>query len=234
MNSPGGLFQQMMGSGLDAARQAAYASNAAMQGAVEQTVATAYTVIDQYMNRGYDAASLRHRTNGDRPMNDQSKHDPRGAPPLGMGGPWGAGNPLMESWIQMMRLWSTSMMGFAGPAGQDWMGQMAGWGMAAPTQVSVQVASKRATLVTVELRPGADRQRLEVGPAKHIDDPATAVLEGVEIDGTPWQVTVRVKVADKQPAGRYVAPIRDDRGYECGHVHLDITDAPPKSPKKKK
>ena len=102
---------------------------AAVQGAVESTVATAYTVIEQYMSRGHSAASLHYGSNGDSAMSDSrfpgagptwpppNSGSSGGAPGPGFGSPedpWGV-DMWMEPWMQMMRMWAEGMRTAAGP-----------------------------------------------------------------------------------------------------------------------
>ncbi len=237
---------------MDAARQTAYSSTAAVQGVVEDTVATAYTVIDRYMNRGYAAAGHQYRANGGYPMSDTQPRSPGAAPPSSFGGPggpgaappsstgslwgwpgvpgaWGAMNPWMGPWLQMMRMWTDTMTAVAGPAAQGWAAQLNPWASAwgagsGAAKVSVEVQSKKAVEVTVDLHPGAEMQRLRVGPLKAPGGGADApAIEGVELETRPGHVTARVRVDDEQPSGSYVGTVEDDQGQSRGEVHVRVS-----------
>ena len=123
-NGAGFTTAGMLDKGIRTAQRAAHAANAAATGAVERGVETAYTVIDDYMMRGRQAANRHQERNGRPGMNDEQQR---------YGPSWGAGagpmSPVMAPWFQMMRLWTDAMTAFVGggggPAG-DFMQRMMG------------------------------------------------------------------------------------------------------------
>src|SRR5580765_983710 len=95
--------------GLEAARMMARVADATVKGVVERGVDTAYTVVDEYMARGRNAAGRQSQwTDGRNGMSQ----DPQ------FSTPWGSSSDLMAPWWQMMRMWAEGMAAFVpgGPA----------------------------------------------------------------------------------------------------------------------
>jgi hypothetical protein len=87
-------------------------------GTLEAAVRTAYTVIDDYMRRGCDAASLHHQPYAwSDPMNndDYSQNN--------WGNSWGPTAPMMAQWAQALQTWTMLLygqgQGMGGPPGWD-------------------------------------------------------------------------------------------------------------------
>ena len=233
------LIDATVGEGLRTVERLAAASDAAVQGAVECGVRTAYTVIDEYMRRGREAAG-RH---GERPNWRGDMKDDR----QNFGNwstMWGPMGPLMAPWMQVMQAWTTAMSAFVpGAAAQNPWNPYAGggvWGSSpSPTaatspKVSVQVSSKCPTEVIPSMPPGADSMTL-AADALEIDDGSGAPsLVGVAITCTPGHVRVSVTVPNDQPAGRYSGAIKDAAGMQVGDLTVDVSGPAPRPRRGKK
>jgi hypothetical protein len=228
--APPGTFPRggVVEAGLDAARNT-----------VEGTVAAAYAVIDQYMSRGYAAASNHQRRNGADPMsNPDDRHDSRSRPYPGAGDPlgiWGAWNMWMEPWMQAMRFWTDSMNAPGGPGARmnPYASMMS---MGGTPGMSVQVKSSRETTVTLDLAPGSDFQHLHVDHLYHSKDHDQAPLEGVRVDARPGHYTVRLEVSDEQAPGVYVGSVYGAMHQTLGELCVEIVGdvVPPSSGASKK
>jgi hypothetical protein len=179
------------------------AAGAAVCGALEGGVRTAYAVIDEYMRRGQDAArdifndpSRRGSMN-----NDERPNFPGG---------YNQSNPMAmfaEQWMMAMRAWSQAWSSFA-PGGWPMPGMnpfvpSAGQ---SPT-VTVKVSSASPVEVTANLHPGTDAASLVAEPlrAEGHTAPEIAAPEIIREGST---VSVAVKIGPKQPKGRYRSNIR--------------------------
>src|SRR5262249_16748198 len=105
---PASAMGAVFDEGMATAVRMAESAGATMQDAVERGVDTAYTVIEDYMRRGQQAAGrYRDRTQGERAMNGDNYSNGYG--------PMGA---MMEPWMQAMRMWTQTMSAFVpGAAG---------------------------------------------------------------------------------------------------------------------
>jgi len=194
--------------------------DASLRGALECAVQTAYAVIDEYMQRGYEAA--RHsqdRQNGTGHMNSER-------PNYGnLFNPWGPMTPLMEQWSAAVRAWTDAWSAFL-PGGrpgawpsQAWTAAATGYAAGTPTPpVSVEVASLRPTEVTVQLKPGASLTDLVA------DSFVPPLLKGVSVQNKAGRIQVRVSVANEQPAGRYNGVIRAAGGSIVGDLTVVIAE----------
>ncbi len=238
-------LRSLVDGGVDAARDVTEASSATMQGAVEDTVATAYALSEQLMNRGYSAAGLYSRSTGDPTMSDASFRDagPYARPGSGRpgsdrgSGPWGSGGPMgmwMEPWLQMMRMWTDSLYMLSSSANP--MNPMnplsSAMGMGGNPGVSVEVQSLRPTRVTLDLAPGADFEQLSVGPLTALSDPSADMLEGVSISARPGQYSVHIEVSDLQAPGVYVGTVEGSRHRVLGELRVEVIGSA-KKPRKK-
>ena len=215
----------VFGAGLEVARVSAEAARSS----VESTVAAAYAVIDQYMNRGYAAASNHQRFNGGAPMtgpdtsnNGWSRSNPGMTDPWGV---WSAWNMWMEPWMQAMRFWTDGMNMATRPANpmNPLSSMMA---MGGNPGMSLHVQSSRATTVTLDLAPGSDFQQLHVDKLYHTTDQKPAPLDGVVIDARPGLYAVRLEVSDAQPPGVYVGAVRGPQNQPVGDLCVEIVGDP--------
>jgi len=185
-----------------AVRDPIAATGAAVCGALENGVRTAYAVIDEYMRRGQDTA----RSIFNDPTRRGSVSDDRG----NAAGGFNPMNPLTmfaEQWMMAMRPWIQGWSAFAPNAWpQPGTNPFATAANAAPT-VSVKIVSTRPVEVTANLYPGLDHAGLVCDALS--DDAVTATpIEPPEIIRDSGGVRISVKVADKQPAGQYRGLIR--------------------------
>ena len=233
----GTLIDATVGEALRTAERLAAASGATVQGAVECGVKTAYTVIDEYMRRGREAASRQERPNWRSDMKDDRQNFGNWST---MFGPMG---PLMAPWMQMMQAWTTAMSSFVPGAAQQpawnpyaWGGAAGGPhppGAAASPMVSVQVSSHCPTEVSLSVAPGADAGTL-VADALPVDDGSGAPpLVAVAFTCTPGHVRVSVTVPNDQPAGRYSGAVRDAAGMQVGDLTVDVS-GPATRPRRRK
>lgn len=233
----GALLDATLGEGLRTAERLAAASGAAVQGAVECGVKTAYTVIDEYMRRGREAASRQERPNWRGDMKDDRQNSGNWST---MFGPMG---PLMAPWMQMMQAWTTAMSSFVpGAAPQaawnpyTWGGAAGGPhppGAATSPTVSVQLSSHRPAEVTFGVAPGADAMTLAADPLGIDDGSGAPPLVAVAITCTPGHVRVSVTVPNDQPPGRYSGAIRDAAGMQVGDLTVDVS-GPATRPRRRK
>jgi len=205
--------------GLRTAERLAAVSNAAVQGAVECGVKTAYTVIDEYMRRGREAAS-RHREHpnwrGDMNDNRYSYSNPNTA--------WGPMGPFIAPWMQAMQAWMCAMSAFVpGAVPQNPWGQCA-----TSPAVSVKVFSRYPTEISAYVDPGADAMHL-TADALSTDRADVRPFGGAVITSECGHVRVSVTVPDDQPAGRYRAAIKDAAGCRRGELTVEISklETPP-------
>jgi hypothetical protein len=210
--------------------RAVEAADATVRGAVERGVDTAYTVIEEYMLRGRQAAGRNHASrNGRNDMNDERQN---GGVSTGYqtggygGGPWGAFNPMMAPWIQLMRMWTDNMAAFM-PGGMpmDWMNQFmpggSAWGVpGARASVSVHVSSAQPVEVKADIDAGAEYSKLTADPLT-LPDKNGAHLHA-DLECTPGHVRVRLTIPATQPSGQYVGAVHDAAGVKRGQITVDI------------
>jgi len=199
----------------------------ALRDALECGVRTAYTVINEYMRRGYEAARASQTNQYER---GDMRDDTRGY--TGGNNAWNPmGNP-MQQWAAMMRAWADAWSAFMPGAGpqQMWTGGWPGYGGSAATPaVSVQVCSQRGADVTtnVSLMPGAECSFLTIGPLA--GEGSRAQLKGVSIACSPGCVRIVVPVTPEQQAGVYCGAIKTADGRPVGNLTVTITDLSGKS-----
>jgi hypothetical protein len=215
--------------GLHVAEQLAAASAGAVQGAVECGVNTAYTVIEEYLHRGREAASREREQHAKRGgnMNDERFC---GNNPFMV---WGPMAPLIAPWIQAMQAWACAMTAFApGAMPRDRWNR---YGECAPNRygesspnVSVQVTSRYRTEVTTTLVPGADYMTLAATELRIVDAPpetAAAPPLNAAISSGPGPIQVRLTVPESQPPGRYRGTIVNSaNGAHVGTLLVQISN----------
>jgi hypothetical protein len=211
-------------------------SSAAARGVVEFGVQTAYTVIDEYMRRGREAAD-RHREgpNWRGDMNDNRYN--YGNPGMAYGPMW----PLIAPWMQMMQAWTCAMGAFVpgAAAPQPWNAyatrerEGCAPAVSAVPKVSVRVRSQYQTEVYACIDAGADAVPLTADPLETVDVQEYPPLRSVTIKCDAGHVHVQVTVPTDQPAGRYIGAIRDAAGCKRGELTLEIWNppAPPARPR---
>lgn len=190
--------------------------------ALECGVRTAYTVIDEYLKRGYEAA----RSNPDHPDGRGSMRDDK-TNYTNWANAWGPMAMPMQQWMAAMRAMTDAWSAFI-PGGwpqQMWNMGTGGFPAAASTPaLSVHVASHRPTGVTasVELNPGCENTMLTVGWLA--GDGSNPPLKGVTIGRDPGSLRIYVPVAASQPAGSYHGEIRGADGRCAGKLSVVITE----------
>ena len=231
--APGAAFGAVVDEGLRTAERLAEISSAAVRGAMECGVQTAYTVIDEYMARGREAASrFQQRPDGRGPMSDDRQNFG------GWSTAWGPMSPFVLPWMNAMRMWTDALTMFApGGAQQGWNPAATGYqvpnpaggagpfaGTAPAPRVSVRVSSQSPAEVTLNVAPYADRMTLVAGPLQKIDGPSDALpLTGVSITCEPGHVRVSVTVITDQPPGRYSGVVMNTTGNEIvGSLTVEI------------
>ncbi|MEO8333499.1 MAG: hypothetical protein ABI664_00905 [bacterium] len=214
------------------AMRAVEAADATVRGAVERGVDTAYMVIEEYMLRGRQAAGRNHeRRNGRSEMNDERQGGNSYSNGAYGGGPWGATNPMMAPWMQMMRLWTESMSSLMpGPnpmaTATDFMtqfmpgGAMWGGASAARASVSVQVSSPYPVEVKADIDAGAEYSMLTAEPLTLTGD--ADVTLAVTLKCSPGLVRIGVTVPSGQAAGRYTGAVTDANGLRKGEISVDV------------
>jgi hypothetical protein len=213
-------------------------SNAVMQGAVEHGVKTAYTVIEEYIRRGREAAArVNPNWRGDMDSNRYNYSNPN----IACGPMW----PLVAPWVQMIQAWTCAMGAFVPGAAppQPWnpystrdsacCAQPAATG----PKVSVRVNSQYPTEVQASIDSGADAMPLTADPLKASDEEDHPPLRSVAIKCERGHVHVHITVPTDQPAGRYAGAIRDAAGCKRGELALEIGNpeartASPRAPRK--
>jgi len=207
--------------GMATAFRMAESAGATMQGAVERGVDTAYTVIEDYMRRGQQAAGrYRDRTQGERTMNGDNYSNGYG--------PMGA---MMEPWMQAMRMWTQTMSAFVpgGAAmGSEWMNAFTSplYG-AQHGGVAVRITSATPAEVAVDVDPRAYCVPLKAAPLVHTTTPGTApALVGVDLQYVDNRCRVSITVPHDQPAGTYSGAVLDNAGLQRGTLRV-ILDASP-------
>jgi hypothetical protein len=207
-----------------------------MLGAVECGVRTAYSVIDEYMKRGREAASQRdgNHTWSDT-MSERPAYDMWSAT-------WGPMWPFVAPWMQATRAWAAAMSApFGGAPGMTPgepppgfpYGPGGPWGAPAwrgpggtpqALQLSVQLSSESPAEVTVNIAQGVGAAALTADPLR-LDDASRDAppLLGVSIGMAAGQVRVSVTIPTDQPPGRYRGVIRDPSGMPVGDLAVRVT-----------
>lgn len=218
--------EQLVDGGLKTARLVVEAATEPVLGAAERGVHTAYTVLDEYLARGKEAAK---RYQVPSPGTPDMSDNRQGNGAWGAFGPMG---PMMAQaagpWMQVARMWTDSMAQFVpgGPqAVNQWMAMWPGMPGAAQAgtgaRAAVRVSSARPATVQVSLAPEAEYMTLSAAPVSATGD----ALGGVNISTAEGRVLVSVTVADTQAAGMYRGAIVDGGGNPRGELTVDIATA---------
>lgn len=213
---------------------------------LERGVETAYMVVEEYMLRGRQAAGRRYQ-NGSANAGSAGSTNGNGRPDMSNDRQQGgSGNgsqmpPLMQPFMQMMRMWTDGMSAFVpgGGMASDWMNQwmpgMTAWtGTPTTTRaISVYISSKHPAEVTVDLEPGAEYAKLTADPLTSGDSGAPP-LAAVRFECETGHVRVRVTVPTDQPGGSYAGHIHDATGARRGEVRVEIEGPRPPAGRAKK
>jgi len=179
-------------------------AGAAVRGALENGVRTAYAVIDGYLRRGQETARTVFQTSYWRgPMNNDRDNFNTGFPP---------GNPmsmLSEQLMLAMRMWTQAMTAFVpSPWAQPGAAPFPSAEMRTPG-VTVTLSASRPVEVSVSIYSASEGLLLVAEPlraegfaASSIDPPTLIREQG--------SIAVTLSVAAEQPAGRYRGLIRKE------------------------
>jgi hypothetical protein len=181
------------------------AAGAAVCGALENGVRTAYAVIDEYMRRGQDAArDIFNDPNRRGFMSDDKTNFPGGPNPWN---PMASMTMFTEQWMAAMRAWSQAWSAYA-PSGWPMPGVNPFAAPATPAPaVSVKVSSTSPVEVTANLHPATDSATLVAEPLR-AEGFTAPPINAPEIVRDPATIRITVKVGSRQPAGRYRSIIR--------------------------
>ena len=209
---------------LKAAERLRTMSTDAVRGAVECGVRTAYSVIDEYMRRGYDAASGSQSGSHERGhmSDDRQNYNAWSAA-------WGPVSPLMDQWMNAVRTWTETWASMAqgmSPAASRATGAPGPSAAAGATShISVQVSSDRPVEVTPHLFPGADAMTvLAADPLQSCEQTDAPALTGIDIKAEPGRVRVKVTIMADQPAGTYSGPVRNAQRVVVGALTVTIAE----------
>jgi hypothetical protein len=189
---------------------------------LECGVRTAYTVIDEYLRRGYEAArGVQSQWNGGARMPDDRPNFN-----TNWTNQWGPMSAPMQQWMTARRACTDAWFAMV----PGWQQQAANMGWpgfppaAAAPAISVQVSSHRPAEVTasISLSPGAESSMLTVGWLK--GDGSNAHLKDVSIGCGPGSLRIGVPVPADQPSGRYCGEIKSADGRICGQLSVVIAD----------
>ena len=208
---------------LKAAERLRTMSADAVRGAVECGVRTAYSVIDEYMRRGYDAASGSQRGSRERGNMSDDRQNYNAWSTA-----WGPVSPLMDQWMNAVRTWTeawSSMAQGMSPAAGRATGPAAASSAAAASHVSVHVSSDRPVEVTPHLFPGADTMTvLTADPLQSCEPSDAPALTGIDMKAEPGHVRVKVTIMADQPAGTYSGPVRNAQRVVVGALTVTIAE----------
>jgi hypothetical protein len=180
------------------------AAGAAVYGALENGVRTAYAVIDEYMRRGQETARTM--------FNDPYKRGPMNDDKGNFGGgynPWNPMSMFTEQWMMAMRMWSQAWSGFMPPGWQQpGMNPFASAQTVAPG-VSIKVSSPSSVEAALKLYPGLDFAGL-VAESLRADEAASPAIEAPSIARESGTIHVSLKIGANQPKGSYRGNIRKE------------------------
>lgn len=205
-----------------------------MNDALERGVRTAYTVIDEYMRRGYEDARKQRTSESSSGENmSQSKNNPY------PNNPWVSFGMPMNMWMNAMRAWSEAwmtMMPNMMPPGMmpPWMmpgfpGAAMGYGASPATagyRINVSSSSAAAVSASLNLMPGADCRGLRLGVLRPEQGQATPPIASISPD-SQGTLSISINVPAKQEAGRFFADVLSPDGALTGRFSLDIDFPPP-------
>lgn len=209
---------------LKAAERLRTMSADAVRGAVECGVRTAYSVIDDYMRRGYNTASSSQSGSRERGnMSDERQNYNAWSTA------WGPASPLMDQWMNAMRTWTEAWSSMAQGMSQGGA-RATGSATSAATagsghHISIQVSSDRPVEVSPHLFPGADAMTvLTADPLQPCEQHDAPALTGIDMKVDSGQVRVKVTIMVDQPAGTYSGPIRNAQRLVVGALTVTIGD----------
>jgi len=180
------------------------AAGAAVFGALENGVRTAYSVIDEYIRRGQEAAGGMFNNSNRR----GTMSDDRGNPGGGFN-PWNPMAMATEQWIAAMRMWSQAWSAFIpGSFQQAGFGPFP-FGAATAPAVTVKVTCSSAVEVSVNMYGATDTTDLVSEPLR-AEGSSAKPIEAASIVREPGAIRVSMKVETGQPAGRYRGLIRKE------------------------
>jgi hypothetical protein len=182
----------------------ASSAGAAVIGALENGVRTAYSVIDEYIRRGQEAAGNIFNN----PSRRGTMSDERG----NFGGGFNPWNPLAfatEQWIMAMRMWSQAWSAYIpGAFQQGGFSPFSFGGMQTPA-VKVEVASSGPVEVALNLYAASSSAELMSEPLR-AEGFTAQPIDAASVGREPGAVRVNVRVTAGQPAGRYRGLIRNE------------------------
>jgi hypothetical protein len=215
---------------------------------IDSAVQTAYRVIDEYLQQGWQTAGR--------------YYGPLGASPMGEGFPGGQdmANPPQQMMTTMMRFWTEMAQAWLGPYAQ--MGRNTGsdsaWDRgaagspAAPRTapaspeasarvpsdassdastgalaVSVELSSQQPAEVTIHVQPGTDIAALSAQDLRAFDGDGKPALSAVRCEAVDGRLRVEVTVPRDQPVGVYSGALVDRaRGEARGTVTVALRPMP--------
>ena len=192
------------GNGSSAPTDPIGAAGAAVYGALENGVRTAYAVIDEYMRRGQETARTMFVDSYKRgPMNDDKGNFGGGY------NPWNPMSMFTEQWMTAMRMWSQAWSSFMPPGwAQAGMNPFA-FAQSAASGVSIKVSSNSPIEAALKLYPGLDLAGLVAEPLR-ADEGASPAIEAPSITREPGTIGVSLKIGANQPRGCYRGNIRKE------------------------
>jgi hypothetical protein len=217
--------------------------------AATRGVETAYTICEEYLRRGREAARrLQHASylEADMSYGRRCSSDWPGA--------WGPTGPTMAPWMQMARMWSDWMGAFVpgmAAMGSAWGADPYGYGggtmqggpcghgpgcgcgspshsarMGSQSRIPVQVQSKNPVEVTLDLEPGAEcSSKLDAGDVRG-ESGRSDVLPHAEFLNRGGRKCLSVQAEDNVLPGRYCAEVYDDCGADCGVITIQVHKGP--------
>jgi hypothetical protein len=140
-------------------------------------------------------------------------------------GAWPPGTVLINPWLQLMQMWTTSLAAFmpggavltnpwANPCAPDW-GRPA-QRSCAKFAVSFKLPHDLKAAIDVDLHPGAEFLQLQAGK----------LADGLTVDfekANAGKVGVAVEVNEDLAAGEYTGEVKDNYGTVRGKLMVSIT-----------
>ncbi len=210
---------------------ASVAGESPFSGAIDEAVRTAYRVVDEYIELGWQSAA-RHRPTGERPMNPLTSNVQE------------ITTLAMRFWLEMAETWMMPLSQAA--PWRAWAGGNpdAAWDRGADASpcstttntnersvagerlaVTLSVASQQPSQVTVDLQPGSAVTDLAVQDLRAVDDAEKPPLVAVRCDAIDGRLRVEMSVPRDQPSGVYVGAIVDRVRHEArGTVTVVVRD----------
>jgi hypothetical protein len=161
-------------------------------------------------------------------------------------GAWGPVASMMAPWVQITRMWIDCLGGFApGASGTNspWADPSNrcgcgcggrcrdhGYGASAfaSSQVPIQVRSERKVSESLNLRPGAECERLGIVRMRRGGterDSAESTQVRAVFDRQEGFLRLRIEVDRTSEEGAYCGDVFDDCGGKCGEVMVEVGTA---------